>query len=45
MPGKSKTNILPGKVSLIIHEPIDISSYNEENIKNLMNKVKQTLNN
>lgn len=45
MPGKSKTNILPGKANLIIHEPIDISSYNEKNINSLMERVKQTLNN
>jgi len=36
-------NILPGKVKLIIHEPIDIKGYNEENIQELMRHAKEII--
>ena len=32
-------DLRPGKVSMIIHKPIDIHDYNEESIKVLMNKA------
>jgi 1-acyl-sn-glycerol-3-phosphate acyltransferase len=41
--GKSKINILPGKACLHIHKPIDIEGYNEENIKELMVRVKTSI--
>jgi 1-acyl-sn-glycerol-3-phosphate acyltransferase len=41
--GKAKLDILPGKAKLKILEPIDISTYSEENIKELMDKVRQAL--
>jgi 1-acyl-sn-glycerol-3-phosphate acyltransferase len=37
-------NLFPGKVKMVIHEPIDISSYNERNINELIDKVKETIN-
>jgi 1-acyl-sn-glycerol-3-phosphate acyltransferase len=40
MPAKAITNILPGKVSMTIHEPIDISEYDDNNVKELMGNVK-----
>lgn len=33
-------DLFPGKAKMIIHEPIDISSYSEENIQDLMDKVR-----
>lgn len=43
MPGKSKTNIMPGIAELTVHKPIDLSNYSEANIKELMLKVRETL--
>lgn len=40
MPAKAVTDILPGKASLTIHKPVDISKYNENNVKELMDDVK-----
>jgi 1-acyl-sn-glycerol-3-phosphate acyltransferase len=36
-------NLMPGKAKMIIHKPIDISSYNEENMNKLMDLVKNTI--
>jgi 1-acyl-sn-glycerol-3-phosphate acyltransferase len=36
-------NILPGKVKMIIHEPIDIKDYKETDVIKLMNNVKNTI--
>ncbi len=33
-------NILPGKVKMVIHKPIDIAGYSEQNMSELMEKVK-----
>ncbi len=33
-------DLFPGKAKMIIHEPIDISPYNEENMQDLMDKVR-----
>ncbi len=33
-------DLFPGKAKMIIHEPIDISPYNEENMQELMDKVR-----
>jgi 1-acyl-sn-glycerol-3-phosphate acyltransferase len=41
--GKSKFDIKPGKAQLIIHEPIDVSAYSEKHIKELMERLKNTL--
>lgn len=32
-------NLLPGKVSMVIHEPIDIKKYSEEDVRKLMTDV------
>lgn len=32
-------NLLPGKVSMVIHEPIDIKKYSEEDVRKLMSEV------
>jgi len=45
MPGKSKTNIMPGVAVLKVHKPIELTKYNETNIKELMAKVRETLQN
>jgi 1-acyl-sn-glycerol-3-phosphate acyltransferase len=36
-------DIFPGKVTMIIHEPIDISKYNEEHIKTLMDDARKVI--
>ncbi|MBN1952732.1 MAG: 1-acyl-sn-glycerol-3-phosphate acyltransferase [Bacteroidales bacterium] len=36
-------NILPGRVKMIIHEPVDISSYTEKNIRELMDRTKEII--
>jgi 1-acyl-sn-glycerol-3-phosphate acyltransferase len=36
-------NIFPGKTKMIIHQPIDINKYKEENIKLLMDDVKEII--
>jgi len=36
-------NILPGKVKMIIHPPIDIKEYKEEDVIKLMNDVKNVI--
>ncbi len=33
-------NLFPGKAEMIIHEPVDVSQYEDGSIKNLMEKVK-----
>ena len=33
-------DLFPGKAKMIIHEPIDISPYNEDNMQELMDKVR-----
>ncbi|MBW2035538.1 MAG: 1-acyl-sn-glycerol-3-phosphate acyltransferase [Deltaproteobacteria bacterium] len=33
-------NLLPGKAKMIIHKPIDIAEYNDDNIKELMEKTR-----
>ena len=38
-------NVLPGKASLHIHQPIDITSYSNNNINELMDKIKAILEN
>jgi 1-acyl-sn-glycerol-3-phosphate acyltransferase len=43
MPAKSITNILPGKASLTIHPPLDISGYSENDMKTLVNDVKAVI--
>lgn len=43
MPAKAITKVLPGRVSLTIHEPIDISQYDENNVKDLMVNVKSII--
>lgn len=43
MPAKAFTNILPGKASLHIHEPIEITDYNESDIKQLMDDVREVI--
>jgi 1-acyl-sn-glycerol-3-phosphate acyltransferase len=43
MPGKSKSNVMPGKASIYIHKPISIEGYTQENMKELMDKVKAIL--
>lgn len=39
LPNRS-LNLMPGKVKMIIHEPIDISQYKEDNIQELMHYAK-----
>ncbi len=41
----NSTNLLPGKASLIIHEPIDINKFNEENLPDLMHLVREKISN
>ncbi len=36
-------DLMPGKVKLIIHDPIDISSYSENNMSELITKVRETI--
>jgi 1-acyl-sn-glycerol-3-phosphate acyltransferase len=36
-------NILPGKVKMIIHEPIDIKKYTEDNLAELMLQAKEII--
>ena len=36
-------NILPGKVEMIIHEPLDINNYTYENVEELMDKVRDII--
>ncbi len=36
-------NILPGKVKMIIHKPVDIKKYKEEDVVKLMNDVKDII--
>ncbi len=38
------SNLLPGKVEMIIHEPIDITGYNDLNIKELIDKTWSVIN-
>ena len=42
MPAKT-INIMPGKASLTIHPPIQLDGYTEKNIRELMEKVKETI--
>ncbi len=39
----SSMNILPGKVSMVIHKPISIEGYNEKNMNELMETVKDQI--
>jgi 1-acyl-sn-glycerol-3-phosphate acyltransferase len=39
----SSLYLSPGKVKMVIHKPIDISPYNEKNINELIDKVKETI--
>lgn len=43
LPAKAITKILPGKVRLNVHKPIDISSYNESSVKKLMDDTKKLI--
>lgn len=43
MPGKSSSNIFPGKAKLIIHPAIDIKDYKNKSITELMNTVKASI--
>jgi 1-acyl-sn-glycerol-3-phosphate acyltransferase len=36
-------NILPGKVGMVIHTPIDISGYNEQNMNELIYRVREKI--
>jgi len=36
-------NLMPGKAKMVIHKPIDISSYDENNMNELMDLVKETI--
>jgi len=36
-------NILPGKIKMIIHKPVDIKNYKEEDVLKLMNEVKNSI--
>ena len=36
-------NLLPGKVQMIIHEPIDIKKYSEDEVRTLMNDVRNII--
>ena len=38
-------NLMPGKAKMIIHEPIDIKMYGEDNIQDLMQKAKEIIGN
>jgi 1-acyl-sn-glycerol-3-phosphate acyltransferase len=43
MPAKSPLNLLPGRASLIIHKPIEIKSFNENNINDLIEIVRKQI--
>jgi 1-acyl-sn-glycerol-3-phosphate acyltransferase len=43
MPASSATNLFPGKARMTIHAPINISAYTENDISDLMQKVKSTI--
>ena len=43
MPGRSKTDIFPGKVKIYVHKPIELTGYSPENMKDLMENLKKTL--
>jgi len=43
LPPTSTTNIFPGKVSLTIHEPVEISSFSENDITELMKIVRDKI--
>lgn len=43
MPHPSAVNILPGKVKMTIHKPIDIKDYTEKDVSKLMKKVKDII--
>ncbi|MCP4603175.1 MAG: 1-acyl-sn-glycerol-3-phosphate acyltransferase [Proteobacteria bacterium] len=36
-------DLMPGKAKMIIHKPIEVDEYDEENIANLMDKTKTTI--
>jgi len=38
-------NLMPGIVKMIIHEPMDIKMYGEDNIQDLMHKAKEIIGN
>jgi 1-acyl-sn-glycerol-3-phosphate acyltransferase len=42
LPPKSM-NLMPGKVKMIVHEPIDIKNYGESTIKDLMQQTKEVI--
>ena len=39
----NSVNLMPGCVRMMIHEPMDISAYNESNMQELMQKVKDKI--
>jgi 1-acyl-sn-glycerol-3-phosphate acyltransferase len=41
----NSTNLLPGRASLIIHEPIDIKKFSKENLPDLMQLVREKISN
>jgi hypothetical protein len=36
-------DLKPGKASMIIHEPIDIQKYNEEHLRDLMERARDII--
>jgi 1-acyl-sn-glycerol-3-phosphate acyltransferase len=36
-------NVLPGKVGMVIHPPVDISGYNEQNMNELIDRVREQI--
>jgi len=37
------TNLVPGKVKMIIHKPISVSGYDDDNIQDLMKKAREII--
>lgn len=39
----SSMNLMPGKVKMIVHQPIDINKYTDQDIKQLMSETKEVI--